>query len=63
MEKNDRKTIKNERIITHEVVEDLILKGYYNKFNAQPLFTVVVEDLILKGYYNCKNTDYCKRGV
>ena len=34
------------------VVEDLVLKGYYNSFVIIILLCFVVEDLVLKGYYN-----------
>ena len=36
------------------VVEDLVLKGYYNTFKYGCFSTKVVEDLVLKGYYNAK---------
>ncbi len=39
------------------VVEDLILKGYYNHSHTGNFVNFVVEDLILKGYYN----SYVKR--
>ena len=35
------------------VVEDLVLKGYYNSFVIIIIVCFVVEDLVLKGYYNC----------
>mgnify|MGYP004688341361 CR=1 FL=1 len=35
-----------------EVVEDLVLKGYYNHFGLLLIKLLVVEDLVLKGYYN-----------
>ena len=34
------------------VVEDLVLKGYYNCLFAVIIRNGVVEDLVLKGYYN-----------
>ena len=34
------------------VVEDLVLKGYYNVGTKSFLHGIVVEDLVLKGYYN-----------
>ena len=35
-----------------KVVEDLVLKGYYNSKHVNNFNVVVVEDLVLKGYYN-----------
>ena len=37
-----------------QVVEDLVLKGYYNIAPVIWEFGLVVEDLVLKGYYNYK---------
>ena len=34
------------------VVEDLVLKGYYNVNSKVLSHDIVVEDLVLKGYYN-----------
>ena len=34
------------------VVEDLVLKGYYNSNSNVSSASFVVEDLVLKGYYN-----------
>ena len=39
--------------IGNNVVEDLVLKGYYNSYPVNALSSCVVEDLVLKGYYNC----------
>ena len=34
------------------VVEDLVLRGYYNSLLTLLMSAVVVEDLVLRGYYN-----------
>ena len=50
--------LSSYRLLSSLVVEDLVLKGYYNHNIAILMVWLVVEDLVLKGYYNFRTTTF-----